>query len=416
LTLKTIPRKKISAITNINTFDTVLDKYIRNVRAMSKSTAYEYYLRLHNFEGFVSKEYGLTIDRILKKITDGSEDPYDILSNYIVYLQETYSISSVTLKQRVVTAKNFFEYSDIDISPRKFKLKVRLPKVVKQYKEALGKQDIIEILNVCSEIRLKTYVMLLAATGMRALEALSVRICDVEFEADPVKIFVRGEYTKTKTDRFVYLTNEAANQLKNWLQYKYRTRRVCHRDVKNDSTITEFRTPAKNNTDLIFSVYGSENPEWIYNNLNTEFGKTMDRDGKGYTSNKETKSNSRSKGRYRHRQITFHSFRRHVKTTISDLGYQDYSEWFISHSASTYWRKKESEKAEIFKKIEPYLTYLDYPTLERKGADVQAKVEYLEQENQTLRHSDQLKEDALAALSDQVMKLMVEVQELKRQK
>jgi hypothetical protein len=43
-------------------------------------------------------------------------------------------------------------------------------------------------------------------------------------------------------------------------------------------------------------------------------------------------------------------------------------------------------------------------------------VEILAQENQRLRHSDQLKEDALATLSDQVMKLMVEMQEMKKQK
>ena len=41
------------------------------------------------------------------------------------------------------------------------------------------------------------------------------------------------------------------------------------------------------------------------------------------------------------RKITLHSFRRFVKTTISDLGYSDYSEWFIDHSGSTYWRKKD---------------------------------------------------------------------------
>lgn len=64
-------------------------------------------------------------------------------------------------------------------------------------------------------------------------------------------------------------------------------------------------------------------------------------------------------------------------------------------------------------RIEPHLTHLD-PTLEQKGADVQAKVEHLENENQRLRHNDQMKEDALATLSDQVMKLMVEVQELKK--
>jgi hypothetical protein len=80
----------------------------------------------------------------------------------------------------------------------------------------------------------------------------------------------------------------------------------------------------------------------------------------------------------RRRKITLHSFRHFVKTTISDLGYGDYSEWFIGHSGSTYWRKKESEKAELFKKIEPYLKFLNIHQLERQGADIQSKVQELE--------------------------------------
>jgi integrase len=72
------------------------------------------------------------------------------------------------------------EYSDIDISPRKFKLKIRLPKVVRKNKEALSKEDVVDILNACSDIRLKTYVMFLAAGGFRAVEALSVRVKDLD--------------------------------------------------------------------------------------------------------------------------------------------------------------------------------------------------------------------------------------------
>jgi hypothetical protein len=83
----------------------------------------------------------------------------------------------------------------------------------------------------------------------------------------------------------------------------------------------------------------------------------------------------------RRRQITLHSFRRFVKTTISDLGYSDFSEYFIGHCGSTYWRKKESEKAELFKKIEPYLTFLNIHQLERQGADIQSKIEELEELN-----------------------------------
>ena len=79
-----------------------------------------------------------------------------------------------------------------------------------------------------------------------------------------------------------------------------------------------------------------------------------------------------------------------MKTTISDLGYADFSEWFIGHSGSTYWTKNDSEKAEISRKIEPYLTFLNIPQLERQGANIRSKVEELEQLNQSMRDRDKL--------------------------
>lgn len=379
---------------------------------MSKSTAREYDFRLQHFARFILKEYKTSVDNLLHQIKEGSHVPYEVLSNFVSYLQNNNSISTLTLKQWVVTAKNFLEYHDVDISPRRFKLKVKLPKTVKKEQQALDKNDIIEIINSCSDIRLKTYVMLLVASGLRASEALSIRVCDIDFGADPVKVFIRGEYTKTRLDRFVYLTDELAKQLTTWLQYKYRTRRVCHVDKDKDSTVTEYRTPAKNNTDLIFSVYQTKNEvpklHSMYTDLSTNFGKMLDRIGKGgkeYTG-----------GNGKHRPITLHSFRRYVKTTISDLGYQDYSEWFISHSGSTYWRKKESEKAEIFRRVEPYLTFLDLVNLDRKGADVQSKVDELEMINQKLRERDAMNTDAIASLSDKLAQVMQEIDILKRQR
>jgi hypothetical protein len=107
-------------------------------------------------------------------------------------------------------------------------------------------------------------------------------------------------------------------------------------------------------------------------------------------------------------------FCRFVKTTISDLGYEDYSEYFIGHSGSPYWRKKESEKAEIFRKIEPYLIFLNVHQLERQGADIQNKVEGLEQLNQSMREHDKMKDDAIAHLSDQLVAITNRLQELER--
>ena len=107
-------------------------------------------------------------------------DPYSIFSRYTAYLQNHSTISTLNLKQRVVTVKNFLEYHDVDLSPRKFKLKVRLPKVIRKSKEAPTKEVVIDILNECSDIRLKTYVMLLAGSGMRPTAALSIRIKDLD--------------------------------------------------------------------------------------------------------------------------------------------------------------------------------------------------------------------------------------------
>ena len=77
--------------------------------------------------------------------------------------------------------------------------------------------------------------------------------------------------------------------------------------------------------------------------------------------------------------------------TTTGLGYADYSEYFIGHSGSTYWRKKDSEKAEIFSKIEPYLTFLNMQQLGRRGADIPSQVEELEQLNQSMIDRDKVK-------------------------
>jgi hypothetical protein len=123
---------------------------------------------------------------------------------------------------------------------------------------------------------------------------------------------------------------------------------------------------------------------------------------------------AREDGNERRRQITLHSFRRFVKSTISDLGYGDYSEWFIGHSGSTYWRKKDSEKGELFSKIEPYLTFLNIHQLERQGTDIQSEVEELEDVNSSLRERHKVKDDAIAHLSNQLLAISIRLQEVER--
>jgi hypothetical protein len=73
-----------------------------------------------------------------------------------------------------------------------------------------------------------------------------------------------------------------------------------------------------------------------------------------------------------------------------------------------------AEDAEVFKKIEPYLTFLNVHQLERQGADIQTKVEELEDLNQSLRQRDKVKDDAIAQLSDQLVAITTRLQEVER--
>jgi hypothetical protein len=95
--------------------------YLSTMSAMSGQTTKEYAIRLNSFRKFILSHYDgrNTVDNLLIKIKEGSENPYSILSNYVAYLLNSNNISNLTLKQRIVTAKNFLEYHECRYKPAK---------------------------------------------------------------------------------------------------------------------------------------------------------------------------------------------------------------------------------------------------------------------------------------------------------
>jgi hypothetical protein len=94
--------------------------------------------------------------------------------------------------------------------------------------------------------------------------------------------------------------------------------------------------------------------------------------------------------------------------------------------SESYWRPTEHELLEDYLKAVPLLSILgNNKVLEKQIEEltekskeenymIKKKLSEKEKEIEDLRHNDKVKEDALATLSDQVMKLMVEVQEPKK--
>ena len=61
-----------------------------------------------------------------------------------MYLKNNSNLSNSAFRDKIITAKTFLEFNDIEISLKKFKLKIRYPKTVLRHKEAIDKEDIIK--------------------------------------------------------------------------------------------------------------------------------------------------------------------------------------------------------------------------------------------------------------------------------
>jgi integrase len=319
-------------------------------------------------------------------------DVYSLVDEFITYLiNSNPDLTANSIKLYIGSIRSYLAYHDIDVIPSKFKRKVKMPKVYREDEEPLDAADIRKILLACNNRRLKTYLLVLASGGMRAAEALAIRLKDIDFSVNPTKIHIRKEFVKTKVARDIYISDEATHYLKQWLEWKYNNQ----------------ERPLKSNPDdLVFTVYRTRDPNVLYVKLLKEFEKLLTVAGM---------DERKDEGVQKRRKITPHSLRRFVKGVISDQVNQDYSEWFLGHNKSPYYTKKEHERREIYAtKCMKYLTFLDYTTLEATGKNIEAKLTEKEKEIQQLRQRDATNSDAIATLSDQVMKLMVEVQKLKK--
>jgi hypothetical protein len=173
--------------------------FIKRLRAVS--TAQTYYFALDYFNGYlVQKNYNIqtVIDALIQK----KLDIYKLLNGYVSYLKDEtkngHDMSGKTVKIYVAAVKSYLQYNDIDISPVKFKYQITMPPIYTEGEEPIDANDIREMLNRCTNRRLKAYILVLASSGMRAVEALAIRLRDIDFDSgSPTETRIRKEYTKT---------------------------------------------------------------------------------------------------------------------------------------------------------------------------------------------------------------------------
>jgi integrase len=390
--------------------------FLENKAKKSKATALAYASGIKYLDRFAQAKYGLNADTILSPLINKQIDVYDFINDFSTYLvkdtKNGENLNHRTIDSYVTGVRSYFVAKDVDISIAKWKGKVTLPPIYNEEEQAIDAQDIRNLLQHCNNRRLKAYLLVLASSGARAMEALTLRESDIDLsgiddETNPGTIKIRKEYSKNNSERTIYISNEAARFLRSWIDYVYS-------DKNNKTKSARKRNP----DDLIFSSRAwnwkeHKYPTGLYDSLLEDFQKLL----------KETGLSERKEdGVFKRRKITFHSFRRFVKTTIANrTRNSDFSEWYLGHIKSPYWVDKPGERMKIYKEdCMKYLTFLSYDTVQNVAQNAEEEVKTLRKENELLRaqmrHIEATSNSDKTALADQIAVIMKRMEKLEKEK
>lgn len=187
-----------------------LDKVYR--RSQSQKSVQNKYVGVAVFCGWLRQ----VPDSILQDVKAGKSDPYRLLDDFVGYLVKI-RVSPNTTKNYVAAVKKWLRFSGVELSTDKLRDIVELPV---QYSITSDRAPTIEELRdviVVSKSRGRALISLLASSGIRIGEALSLKVKDIDFGVHPTRIRLRPEITKTRQERWCFVSDEATSFLKEYL-------------------------------------------------------------------------------------------------------------------------------------------------------------------------------------------------------
>lgn len=279
-------------------------------------------------------KYEKLVDKYLKEKRDYPED----ITKFAVSL---HSRAPLSARQTFNCVTGFFSYYNRELSAKDEKfIRRRLPKGnVRTIEKDL---DIDTIRTILQHVDTKgrALILLLASSGLRINEALTLPLEDVDLEARPAVITIRGENAKNGDNRITFMSAEATQAVKEWL--KVRPDYIRAAANKNNGLVKSGRGNLKSGEDdgRLFP-FSDQNASTIWDNAITKAG-LFSRD----------KSTNR-------KQLHYHQFRKFFISQLALIVSKEIPETLAGHEGyltDAYRRYTKKQLAEEYLKGEHLLT------------------------------------------------------------
>ncbi len=151
-----------------------------------------------------------------RKVNDITLVTKELLEDYVKYLEQM-GRAATTVSRSIASMKAFFAYAeDKDIIKNNPAISLKAPKIIKKLPEILSMKEVDALLkqpsgNSPKELRDKSMLELLYATGMRVTELITLRVEDVNIKLEYIVCHDR------KKERMIPFGTEAKNALVKYL-------------------------------------------------------------------------------------------------------------------------------------------------------------------------------------------------------
>lgn len=298
-------------------------------------------------------KYEKLIDKFLTEQRDYSED----MAGFVVSLQSRPPLSA---RQTFTFAKEFFNHYDLELPAKNMKfIRNKLPKGNSRTIEKDMDTETVRIILQHLDVKGRALVLVLASSGMRINEALTVNLDDIDFKPKPAIITIRGENSKTGDNRITFLSSEATQAVNEWL--KVRSEYIRTSATRNNGLVKSGRGNLKTGEDdgRLFP-FSDQNASALWDNALTKAG-LLSRDK---TTNRK--------------QLHYHQLRKFFISQLSLIISKEIAEMLAGHSGyltGSYRRYTKKQLSEEYLKGQHLLTIQAPKELQEIESEFKAKMQ-----------------------------------------